>query len=107
MKEDQLFTAKELTVGLGAKCAIKDGGAYGLIKVQGKGRVSRPTLDCPKLIRFHELTENEVFRTEDAARAGVTLENASTVGPIVVLLYFGPEAHPEAPDMGAYRDYYS
>ena len=34
-------------------------------------------LDCPKLIRFHELTEDEVFCTETAAKAGVTFENTS------------------------------
>ena len=70
---EQLFTAKELTVDPGAKCTIKDNGAYGLITVQGKGRMNRLNLDCPKLIRFHELTEDEVFCTESAARAGVDL----------------------------------
>jgi hypothetical protein len=100
---EQLFTAKELTVEPGAKCTIKDGGAYGLITVQGKGRMNNLTLDCPKLIRFHELTEDEVFCTEDTARAGVTFENTSEVEPLVVLRYFGPEAQPDAPAMGAYK----
>ena len=100
---EQLFTAKELTVEPGAKCTIKDGGAYGLITVQGKGRMNNLALDCPKLIRFHELTEDEVFCTEDAAKAGVTFENTSAVEPLVVLRYFGPEVHPAAPAMGAYR----
>lgn len=103
IKGEQLFTAKELTVEPGAKCTIKDGGAYGLITVQGKGRMNKLTLDCPKLIRFHDLTEDEVFCTEDAAKAGVTFENTSTVEPLVVLRYFGPEVHPDAPDIGAYR----
>jgi hypothetical protein len=100
---EQLFTAKELTVEPGAKCTIKDGGAYGLITVQGKGRMNQLTLDCPKLIRFHELTEDEVFCTEDTAKAGVTFENTSSVEPLVVLRYFGPEAHPDAPALGAHR----
>jgi hypothetical protein len=103
VKGEQLFTAKELTVDPGARCTIKDGGAYGLITVQGKGRMNNLTLDCPKLIRFHELTEDEVFCTEDAAKAGVTFENTSEVEPLVVLRYFGPEIHPDAPAMGAYR----
>ena len=93
---EQLFTAKELTVDPGAKCTIKDNGAYGLITVQGRGRMNRLTLDCPKLIRFHELTEDEVFCTEDSAKAGVTFENTSDVEPLVVLRYFGPEANPRA-----------
>jgi len=99
----QLFTAKELTVDPGAKCTIKDKGAYGLITVQGKGRMNRLDLDCPKLIRFHELTEDEVFCTDDAAKAGVTFDNTSDVERLVVLRYFGPEVNPDAPAMGAYR----
>ena len=100
---EQLFTAKELTVEPGVKCTIKDNGAYGLIVVQGKGRMNHLTLDCPKLIRFHELTEDEVFCTEEAAKAGVVFENTSAVEPLVVLRYFGPEVNPEAPEVGAYK----
>ena len=94
---EQLFTAKELTIDPGVKCKIKDNGAYGLTVVQGKGRMNKLTLDCPKLIRFHELTEDEVFCTEDTAKAGVTFENTSTVEPLVVLRYFGPEVNSNAP----------
>jgi hypothetical protein len=100
---EQLFTAKELTVEPGVRCTVKDGGAYGLITVQGKGRMNQLTLDCPKLIRFHDLTEDEVFCTADAANAGVTFENTSDVEPLVVLRYFGPEAHPDAPQIGDYK----
>jgi hypothetical protein len=60
-------------------------------------------LDCPKLIRFHELTEDEVFCTEAAAKSGVTFKNTSDVEPLVVLRYFGPEVNPNAPAMGAYK----
>jgi hypothetical protein len=101
--DEQLFTAKELTVEPGVKCTIEDNGAYGLITVQGKGRMNNLNLDCPKLIRFHELTEDEVFCTEATAKAGVIFENTSDVEPLVVLRYFGPEVNPDAPGMGAYR----
>jgi hypothetical protein len=100
---EQLFTAKELTIDPGVKCVIKDNGAYGLITVQGKGKMNKLNLDCPKLIRFHELTEDEVFCSEAAAQAGVKFENTSDVEPLVVLRYFGPEVNPEATEMGAYR----
>jgi hypothetical protein len=92
-----------LTVDPGAKCTIKDNGAYGLITVQGKGQMNKLELDCPKLIRFHELTRDEVFCTETAAKAGVVFENTSEVEPLVVLRYFGPDVNPEAPEVGAYR----
>ncbi len=101
---EQLFTAKELTIDPGASCTIKDTGAYGLTCVQGRGKMNELNLDCPKLIRFHELTEDEVFCTEDTAKAGVTFENTSSVEPLVVLRYFGPEVNPNAPDLGAYRN---
>src|SRR6476469_8895922 len=99
----QLFTAKELTLEPGTKCTIRDDGAYGLTVVQGSGRINNLTLDCPKLIRFTELPEDEVFCTEPAAAAGVVFENTSHVENLVVLRYFGPGANSDAPEIGAYR----
>jgi hypothetical protein len=99
----QLFTAKELTVEPGAKCTIKDNGAYGLIVVQGKGKMNNLKLDCPKMIRFHELTEDEVFCGESAAKRGVTFENTSETEALVALRHFGPEVNPSAPALGAYK----
>jgi hypothetical protein len=100
---EQLFTAKELTVEPGVKCKIQDTGAYGLICVQGVGKINGQPLNSPKLIRFTELTEDEYFCTENGARGGVTFENLSETEPLVCLRYFGPDANPNAPAMGAYR----
>ena len=100
---EQLFSAKELTVEPGVNCTIRDNGAYGLICVQGLGKVNGQPLNSPKLIRFHELTEDEYFCTEDGAGAGVTFENTSETEPLVVLRYFGPEANPEAPELRSSR----
>src|SRR3989475_8302464 len=44
---EQYFTAKELTVDPGARCTLRDNGAYGLITVQGKGRMYKMNLDWP------------------------------------------------------------
>jgi hypothetical protein len=99
----QLFSAKELTVEPGVKCVVKDNGAFSMIVVQGQGRMNSLTLNCPNMIRFHELTEDEVFCTESAAQAGVTYENTSATEPLVMLRYFGPEANPDSPKLGAYR----
>jgi hypothetical protein len=99
----QLFSALELTVDPGARCTIKDLGAYGLTCVQGTGTINGLPLRSPKLIRFHELTEDEYFCTEEGARAGVTFENVSDTEPLVCLRYFGPEANPHAPDLGAHK----
>ena len=96
----QCVTAKELTVEPGVTCTVPDHGAYGLICVQGEGRINNLRLNCPKLIRFHDLTDDEVFVTEDAAKAGVAYENGSATEPLVVLRYFGPEVNPDAPEVG-------
>jgi hypothetical protein len=97
----QYFTAKELTVNPGAKCTVKDNGAFGLICVQGRGTINRQPLSSPKLIRFTELTEDEYYCSADGARAGVTYENTSETEPLVCLRYFGPDVNPDAPEVGA------
>jgi hypothetical protein len=99
VRGEQLFTAKELTVKPGATATIKDNGAYGLICVQGEGQMNAMRLSSPKMIGFHELTEDEVFCTERTAKAGVTFENTSSTEPLVVLRYFGPEVNPDAPEI--------
>ena len=99
----QYFTAKELTVQPGVRCTVKDRGAYGLICVQGKGTINSQPLASPKLIRFHELTEDEYFCCEDAARAGVSFENTSETEPLVTLRYFGPDVNSDAPPVGAHQ----
>lgn len=98
----QLFSAKELTVNPGAKCTIKDGGAYGWITVQGEGRIGKLRLQTPAMIRFGEMTEDEVFVTAKAAADGVTIINTGTE-PLVSLRYFGPDACPDAPNVGDYK----
>lgn len=100
---EQLFTAKELTVLPGGKVTITDNGASSMIVVQGSGSINGMTLDCPKLIRFHELTQDEVFITEAAAKAGLTFENTSSTEDLVILRYFGPEVNPTAPAVGDYK----
>ena len=98
----QYFTAKELTVDPGAKCTITDKGASSAIVVQGEGFMNKMRISSPKMIGFHELTEDEVFITEAAAKAGVTYENTSGTEPMVLLRYFGPEVNPDAPAVGDY-----
>jgi len=98
----QLFTAKELTVEPGAKCTIRDGGAYGWITVQGEGRIGKLRLQTPAMIRFGQMTEDEVFVTAKAAKEGVVVENTGSE-PLVSLRYFGPDAQPNAPNVGDHK----
>ena len=57
-------------------------------------------LSCRGLIRVDDLSEDEAFVTEPAARAGVPCENTSATEPPVILRYFGPEVNRDAPEIG-------
>jgi hypothetical protein len=98
----ELFSAKELTIEAGVKVNIKDNGAYGLIAVQGSGKIGRHALQTPAMIRYGELTEDEVFVSDEAAHRGVVFENTGSE-PLVTLRYFGPDTNPHAPSAGTHR----
>ena len=84
------YSAKELTILPGASVTIKDGGAYGMIMLQGHGKMGVWEVETPTLIRFGQLTYDEFFVTEGAAKEGVTITNPSRSDPIVMLKHFGP-----------------
>jgi hypothetical protein len=96
----QRFSAKELTVLPGRSCTVRDPGAYGLIVTQGHGRLNNLHIDCPSIIRFGQMTQDEVFVSYEAATAGVTFNNPSTTDPLVMLRYFGPDVHSDMPEVG-------
>lgn len=102
VKGEQLFTAKELTIQPGVKCRVKDPGAYSLITMQGRGTIGKLRLETPAMIKYGELTEDEVFVSESAAKEGVIFENIGP-DPLVTLRYFGPESQPHAPNVGDYK----
>jgi hypothetical protein len=88
------FSAKELTVMPGQTVTIRDSAAYGLIMMQGHGKMGVWNIETPALIRYGQLTNDEFFVSEKAAMEGVTIVNHSTTDPIVMLKHFGP-ANPE------------
>lgn len=95
----QAVTAKRLTVLPGESVAVRDNGAYGLICVQGVGKIAGQFMYSPSLIHFTDLTCDEYFVTEDAAKKGVVFENDSPTEVLEVLRYFGPEVNPDAPEL--------
>lgn len=99
----QATTAKELTVNPKAKVTIKDNGASGAYVIQGRGRIGKLSVGCPAIIRYGQMTEDEVFISAEAAKTGIEIENYSDVDPLVILRYFGPEVNPQAPAVGDYK----
>ncbi|GAB3941595.1 hypothetical protein GCM10028805_04970 [Spirosoma harenae] len=92
--KNEAFSAKELTVFPGQTVTIKDNAAYGLIMMQGHGKMGDWAIETPTMIRYGQLTNDEFFVSEKAAKEGVVITNQSTTDPIVMLKHFGP-ANPD------------
>jgi hypothetical protein len=89
------YSAKELTVYPGRSVVIKDAAAYGLIVVQGRGSIGKMDVETPSLIRFGEMTKDELFVSACAAQKGVAVSNRSDKENLVMLKHFGP-GNPDA-----------
>ena len=89
--KSRAFSAKQLTVLPGRTVTLRDNAAYGMIMMQGHGGMGVWEVETPVMIRFGQLTNDEFFVSEEAARAGVTIVNRSSVDPLVMLKHFGPE----------------
>ena len=81
-------SAKRLTVYPGKAAVIRDEAAYGFILLQGRGKFGEWDIETPTLIRYGELTNDEFFVTEKAAKEGIRILNTSSTEPIVLLKHF-------------------
>jgi hypothetical protein len=90
------YSAKELTVLPGRTAIIKDAAAYGTILVQGHGTFGKHSVSTPAMIRYGQMTEDELFVSADAAAQGVAVRNQSATEDMVFLKHFGP-GNPQAP----------
>jgi hypothetical protein len=86
----KFYSAKELTVHPGHSAVIVDSAAYGLIVVQGWGTIGIHDVETPTLIRFGEMTKDELFVSSAAAGQGVRVTNRSDREDLVLLKHFGP-----------------
>jgi hypothetical protein len=84
------FSAKELTVLPGKTVTIKDSACYGFITMQGHGTIGPWDIETPALIRYGQLSHDEYFVSEQAAKEGVKITNPSRTDPIVMLKHIGP-----------------
>ena len=82
--------AKETTVFPGCSVRVKEAAAFGCIIVQGFGRFGYFDAEAAGMLRFGQLSGDEYFVSEKAARDGVTVANASKWEPMVFLQHFGP-----------------
>ena len=92
--KSKLACAKRLTVYPGRTVTVTDGAAYGFILIEGHGKFGKWDIETPTLIRYGELTNDEFFVTEKAAKRGITITNESKTENIVMLKHFA-----ENPDL--------
>ena len=90
------YSAKELTIFPGRKVTVKDPAAYGLILTQGYGKIGCHSMETPTLIRYGQMTKDELFVTAQAAADGIEIANHSDTENLVMLKHFGP-GNPQAP----------
>ena len=89
------YSAKELTVSPRRSATIRDAAAYGAIVVQGWGTVGKLEVETPSMIRYGQMTKDELFVAASAARRGVVVTNRSDTENLVMLKHFGPD-NPDA-----------
>ena len=63
--------------------------------MQGWGAIGKMEVETPSLIRFGEMTKDELFVTASAAQNGITVTNRSDTENLVMLKHFGP-GNPDA-----------
>lgn len=93
---NEYIAAKELTVMPGRTVTVQDGAAYGCIIVQGHGRFGGYDAEAAIMLRFGQMSADEYFVSEAAARQGVTITNRSQWEPLVILKHFANN-NPETP----------
>ncbi len=87
------FAAKETTIPPGGAAVVKDAAAYGCVVAQGHGSFGAyDDAEAPQLLRFRQLSGDEYFVSEAAARKGVRVVNNSRHEDMVLLRHFGPNA---------------
>ena len=92
--KSKLACAKRLTVYPDQTVTVKDSAAYGFILIEGHGKFGKWDIETPTLIRYGELTNDEFFVTEKAAKKGIKITNESKTENIVMLKHFA-----ENPDL--------
>lgn len=84
------YCAKQLAVLPAREVTLRETAAYGVLAVQGHGMFGKLAIEAPSLIRYGQMTADELFVTAGAAREGVTIRNTSDFEDLVLLKHFGP-----------------
>lgn len=93
---NEYIGAKQLIVNPGETVTVYDPAAYGCVIIEGRGNFGVYDAAAATILRFGQLSEDEYFVSESAAKKGVTITNQSICEPMVILKHFGPN-HAQMP----------
>ena len=93
---NEWVAAKEVTVLPGQAYTLVDQACYSALVVQGHGTFGVFECEAPELVRFEDLTGDEFFVSESAAKKGIKIVNTSKYQPLIILQNFANN-NPEVP----------
>ena len=85
---NEWVVAKEVTVAPRAKVVLKDEACYCALVVQGHGHFGMFECEAPGVLRFKDVSGDEFFVAESAAKKGIAIENTGTYESLVILQNF-------------------
>jgi hypothetical protein len=75
---------------------VKDAVAFGCVLIQGHGQFGAHDAEAATMLRFGQMSAEEFFVSEAAARDGILIANHSRWEPLVFLKHFAAN-HPDMP----------
>ncbi len=85
---NEWIAAKEVTVAPGAKVKLSDQACYCALVLQGHGTFGEFECEAPGVLRFEDISGDEFFVAESAAKKGIVVENTSSYEPLIILQNF-------------------
>lgn len=93
---NEWIAAKEVTVKPGQTYTLTDQACYCALVSQGHGTFGSFECEAPELLRYEDLSGDEFFVSEAAAKKGIVIKNTSSYEPLVILQNFANN-NPEVP----------
>ena len=93
---NDFVAAKEVTILPGQTYTITDQAAYGAVITQGHGTFGCFECEAPGLLHFDDISGDEFFVSEKAAKKGVMVKNTSSYESLVILQNYANN-NPEVP----------
>jgi hypothetical protein len=85
---NEWIAAKEVTVAPGAEVTLTDEACYCALIAQGHGTFGAFACEAPGVLRYGQISGDEFFVSEAAAKKGIVIKNTGDYEPLVILQNF-------------------